>query len=125
MLKKLLTIPDESGFWEHPKRTEADAEADQRCIREQLDPEAERLIATIPKDHIQVRVTDIYDSLKGSYSEYDVDGIDISWEDVEIAGCATATRHGALDPFKSRTIAHISRARLAELKEKQIGGNND
>jgi hypothetical protein len=80
-----------------------------------MNTEADRLRGLIPRENIEVTITQTGDLDGDPILKYEVDGFEISWSDVTVHGWATAIRPGAMGAFKSVCVASINLAKLAEL----------
>lgn len=77
------------------------------------------LRAIIPADHVRVDVKQTGDLDGDPILEYTVDGVKLSWDDVNHIGTASAIRPGALGAFAAEWICSISKAKFEEIKAAQ------
>lgn len=101
--------------------------AKEKAAREALDQplldamhvEANRLRATIPADHLEVKIVQTGSADGDPILEYSVDGVKLNWSDVTIIGVASAIRPGALGAFATVYVASIRREQLEQIKATQ------
>ena len=94
----------------------AEQEAAEKPLIDAMNEEADRLRTQLPEGHTFVEVKEI--GCADPIIEYYVDGKKVNRNDVNVIGWATATRPGAMAPFKSVCIASISLEKLEEIKAK-------
>lgn len=74
--------------------------------------EADALRAKIPADAVEVLAQQVGDADGYPIMRYTANGVEVSWQDVEIVGTASAVRPGALGAFASTTVAYTSPAKI-------------
>lgn len=84
---------------------------------EKMEIELKELEKLVPSDHVRLDCTSRYWDGYTIYT-YTTDDLEINWDEVTIWGEATATRPGALNPFKVVQVASISMIKLKEIKNK-------
>jgi hypothetical protein len=99
------------------KDAEAKARRDAEIARDapllaEMDAEVKRLQATIPSDHVEVRVIDKGDFDGYRMEDFECGGVKLRWDQVTSIGHASAIRPGAMGAFAHRRVCSISRADL-------------
>jgi hypothetical protein len=92
------------NFW---KKQRADYAANvERPLLAAMQAQAVALRAQIPVGAIEILAQQIGDADGDPIMRYTADGVEISWQDVEIVGTASAVRPGALGAFAAITVAY-------------------
>jgi len=99
--------------WEAEK---AKKDAADKLLLDAMEQEAAELRTQVPEGHLLVNVEQTGSADGDPILEYTVDGMVISWRDINVIGWAEAIRPGALGSFASICVASISRERLIEIK---------
>lgn len=97
----------------------AEEEAIARPLLDAMNRQADELRKQIPAGHVEVKVEKVGDADGDPIYGYTADGVKLSWRDVKIVGCASATYPNALAPFAEVVIASIERSKLEQIRAAQ------
>jgi hypothetical protein len=98
---------------------QAGQDAIDKPLLDAMQARAADLKAQIPADHVEVAVKQTGDMDGDPILEYTVDGVKLSWDDVNHIGTASAIRPGALGAFASEWICTIGKAKFEEIRSAQ------
>jgi len=108
----------------YAEREAAEKAADQKFI-DKMNSEAEVLRSQIPASHVFVSAKQIGDSDGWPIMKYEVDGVELKWNQVNVIGCANAIRTGAIGAFESIWVCSIDRDELVTIKAENIKAATD